>query len=41
MKAKVKFYLLLLVHTFLAQCLEKYRSNSISYGLPHKALILL
>ena len=23
------------------KCLEKYRSNSVSYGLPHKVLILL
>ena len=32
---------LYLFSTKCQKCLEKYRSNSISYGLPHKVLILL
>ena len=43
-KVKVaNFYccLSVLFSTKCQKCLEKYRSNSISYGLPHKVLILL
>ena len=29
------------LYLFSQKCLEKYRSSSISYGLPHKVLILL
>ena len=32
---------LYLFSTECQKCLEKYRSNSISYDLPHKVLILL
>ena len=32
---------LYLFSTECQKCLEKYRSSSISYGLPHKVLILL
>ena len=32
---------LYLFSTKCQKCLEKYRSNSVSYGLPHKVLILL
>ena len=47
-KVKVKFLWLIsivvclyLFSTKCQKCLEKYRSNSVSYGLPHKVLSLL